>query len=114
MSGHSVVHGHITISADTSEGAKHDGPHTGDISGANESQDSSIHTKPCSLGTPYVPPLGLDSCKQPFLGLSQSIEEEPVIVKASTNPCIGLQLHDLTVPQGASNTYAWAKNVPGM
>ena len=109
VSGHSVVHGHITISADTSEFAKHDGPHTGDLSGAIESQDSSIYTMPCSRGMPYVPPLGLDSCKQPLQGLSQSIEEEPVIVKASTNPCIGPQLHDLKVPPGAINFSAWAK-----
>ena len=109
MSGQSVVHGHITISADTSELAKHDRPHTDGLLGVLEGQGSSIYTMPCSLRTPYIPPLGLDSCKQPFLGLSQSIEEEPVIVKASTNLCIGLQLHDLKVPQGAINFSAWAK-----
>ena len=109
ISGHPVIHGNLTISADTSELAKHDGPHTGDLLGAIESQDSSINAMPCSRGMPYVPPLGLDSCKQPLLGLSQSIKEEPVTVKASTNPCIGLQLHDLKVPQSVINTSAWAK-----
>ena len=88
---HSVVHGNVNLSADTPELAKYDSLYTGDCLGLLEGQGSSIITMPCSLGTPSYIPLNLNNGKHPFPGLSQSSEEEPAIVKASTNPCIGLQ-----------------------
>ena len=83
-----------------------------------ESQGTSIITVPCSRGTPPYFPLNLNSGKQPFPSLSQSIEEVPDIVKASTNPCIGLRAaqpeSNVSIHRAQSISLRGHKNRPGM
>ena len=83
-----------------------------------ESQGSSIITVPCSRGTPPYFPLNVNSGKQAFPGLSESIEEVPAIVKASTNPCIGLRAaqpeSNVSIHRAPSASLRGQRNGPGM